>query len=299
MTMETDFVILVDGLSLDDDDVIGTLAEDFDAVASEHHGTMRLAVTAEGIDPLNAFSGLLVRLAQRLPDVHVLRLDPDLVNVTDIAERVGRSRQNVQQWIDGDRLAGSPPFPKPEGTAGRSRIWRWNDVHEWLHPLGLTELENLPSRDDSLVIDVFIKQWEMANVSGEPVFKNILINNDDRTEDRIQTLNKLPAVLADPELRAALTGVPRAVQQQVTVIPAVPLDPLELVMAALATDVSGIIVVETEPGRLHFLPVSMAPLMNSIPIAELGLTSNATVGDLILAHQEKLVGPATPLRLVS
>src|SRR3954454_19006508 len=103
--METEFILVVDGVSVDDERATCILIDEFDAIFSESRGVTRLAVSAEGLDPLNALSGLLIRLAQRLPELRVLRLDPDLVGVPDIAERTGRSRQNVQQWVDGDRHA--------------------------------------------------------------------------------------------------------------------------------------------------------------------------------------------------
>lgn len=43
--------------------------------------------------------------------------------MSDIAERTGRTRQNVQQWVK----------PPPEGSAGRSLAWRWAEVNAWLN----------------------------------------------------------------------------------------------------------------------------------------------------------------------
>jgi predicted DNA-binding transcriptional regulator AlpA len=87
----------------------------------------------------------------------VLRLDPDLVGISDIADRAGHSRQNVQQWASGERNAGRP-FPPPEGAAGRSLVWRWAEVNAWLKPLGLDDRATRPTREESLFIDVALVQ---------------------------------------------------------------------------------------------------------------------------------------------
>jgi predicted DNA-binding transcriptional regulator AlpA len=83
------------------------------------------------------------------------RLDPELVGISDIAQRIGHSRQNVQQWVNGERN-GSRPFPAPEGCAGRSLVWRWADVNEWLRPLGVSDEAVRPSREEAARIDVML-----------------------------------------------------------------------------------------------------------------------------------------------
>lgn len=61
----------------------------------------------------------------------VRRVDEDdLVTVNDIAERIDRSRQSVNQLIAGDR--GDGTFPQPLGrTRGHGRVWSWSEVAEW------------------------------------------------------------------------------------------------------------------------------------------------------------------------
>lgn len=56
--------------------------------------------------------------------------EDDLVTVHDIAERLDRSRQSVNQLIAGDR--GDGTFPQPLGrTRGHGRVWSWSEVAEW------------------------------------------------------------------------------------------------------------------------------------------------------------------------
>jgi hypothetical protein len=44
----------------------------------------------------------------------------------------------------------------PEGTAGRSLVWRWADVNGWLTPLGLGDGAVRPTRADTALIDVML-----------------------------------------------------------------------------------------------------------------------------------------------
>jgi predicted DNA-binding transcriptional regulator AlpA len=150
--MEYEFLFVVEGITLDDDHAVGVIVDTFDGLLSWHCGVHRLAVSVDGADAMDALLTLLRQLSDKVPALRVLRLDPDLVGVRDIAERTGRSRQNVQQWVSGDRNAGHP-FPPPEGAAGRSLVWRWAEVNAWLAPLGLADQATRPTREESLRID--------------------------------------------------------------------------------------------------------------------------------------------------
>lgn len=297
--MEIEFLLVVDGISMDDECAATIIADEFDAIQSESRGLMRLAVSAEGLDPVNALAGLLIKLAQRLPELRVLRLDPDLVGVSDIAERTGRSRQNVQQWVDGERHAEAGTFPAPEGTAGRSLVWRWSDVYAWLsnQDRELVEEERVPSRTDALAIDLFLMHWLQSRAAGMPMLKTVAPAGDDRTDERWRIGALANAAAGDPQFLAALTSLPRENKHQITVVCAVPLDTLDFVVQQLAGETTGVIAVEAAADQLVFLPIASVPLPYSIPITALDLSPNATVGDLLLAQQKMRVAPSTPMML--
>ena len=61
----------------------------------------------------------------------VARVEPDeLVTAAEIAQRTGRSRENIRQFILGTRGPGE--FPPPVARLrGRSPLWRWAEVAEW------------------------------------------------------------------------------------------------------------------------------------------------------------------------
>ena len=149
---EYEFLFVVDDVSIDDDEAMVILADAFDGVLSWNRGLYRLAVSSLGRDSREAAATLVSRLVAALPGFRVVRLDPELVGISDIAQRIGHSRQNVLQWVNGERN-GSRPFPAPEGCVGRSLVWRWADVNEWLRPLGVGDEAVRPSREDATRID--------------------------------------------------------------------------------------------------------------------------------------------------
>jgi predicted DNA-binding transcriptional regulator AlpA len=63
-------------------------------------------------------------------------IDDDLVDLSEIAERVGRSRETVRLWSLGRR--GSGEFPLPSGLLpGSVKVWEWDSINTWLskhHP---------------------------------------------------------------------------------------------------------------------------------------------------------------------
>jgi predicted DNA-binding transcriptional regulator AlpA len=141
--------------SVDDDQATALLIGDFDGVLSSNRERTRYAVAGTGTDGVDAARMLVTRLTGALPALRVCHLDPDLVGIADIAQRAGHSRQNVLQWVNGERN-GSRRFPAPEGTAGRSLVWRWADVNGWLTPLGLGDGAVRPSRAETALIDVML-----------------------------------------------------------------------------------------------------------------------------------------------
>jgi predicted DNA-binding transcriptional regulator AlpA len=163
--LEYEFLLVVDGVSMDDDGAVAIITDTFDGLLSSNRGLHRLAVAGEGANAADALQNLLRQFAADLPALRILRQDPDLVGVSDIAERTGHSRQNVQQWVTGERNA-ERPFPAPEGTAGRSFVWRWADINEWLKPLGLDDQAERPTREESILLDFALLEWNNALESG-------------------------------------------------------------------------------------------------------------------------------------
>ena len=70
---------------------------------------------------------------------HVMRVVPDdLVSANAIAERSGKTRQAVRLWILGERGQG---FPAPRAMVGKSPVWSWATIAEWLRRRGEIETD--------------------------------------------------------------------------------------------------------------------------------------------------------------
>lgn len=63
--------------------------------------------------------------------IFAVRIEPsDLVTAAEIARRLNRSRQSVQQLITGARSDGDFPVPVA-GITAKTMIWSWKEVIEW------------------------------------------------------------------------------------------------------------------------------------------------------------------------
>ena len=64
---------------------------------------------------------------EKVSGLSVVRVEPDqLVWASEIADRIGRTRQSVDQLIKGQRGPGG--FPAPVSGNVRNPLWRWVEV---------------------------------------------------------------------------------------------------------------------------------------------------------------------------
>lgn len=121
-----------------------------DAYVGGHGDTHLVTMTAAGVDAITAALDADKRL--RTLGIVPLRLYPDVVDRGAIASRTGVTRQAVGNWVRGDRQMG---FPAPF-LLGRSEVWLWGEVREWLLENGnLVDDDGLgrPTRRDHTVVD--------------------------------------------------------------------------------------------------------------------------------------------------
>jgi predicted DNA-binding transcriptional regulator AlpA len=81
---------------------------------------------------LDAVLGALVEVIKL--GLEPLSVEDELVSISDIAERVGRSRQSVSMLVNGQRGPGN--FPRPVAGNVRSPLWHWADVEAWFEDHG-------------------------------------------------------------------------------------------------------------------------------------------------------------------
>ena len=78
---------------------------------------------------------------ESVPGLKVLRLEPDdFVTMSDIAERLDRTRESVRLLVSGQRGPGAFPAPASHGMS-RNRLWRWSEVGLWLGALEPEQVE--------------------------------------------------------------------------------------------------------------------------------------------------------------
>ena len=293
-----EFLFVVEGVSAESDRDVGVVFDEFDGLLSAHRGQQLLTVSGDGAGAVDAAHRLSVRLRRALPAVRLVRVDPDLVGVTDIAERTDRTRQNVLQWINGERR-GRQVFPEPEGTAGRSLVWRWGEVNAWLRAVGEGDDVHVPLREEALAIDVMLPLWQKAMDEGRPVVA-VIVPQDDRTDDRVAVAQLLHGALHDDSVMRTVSALPRIEQSRLIVACALPTDKLRTVLEQIAIhDVAGLLATRVEAGELRLIGVASRELPGTRPIAELGLSQEATVGDLLLqlAQGDGEETSSTPLAL--
>jgi hypothetical protein len=156
--MEFAFTFVISGATVDDEPIVTLLFEELDATLARAGNVDLLALMMAGSDAIDAARNVVLKVKFFVPQIQFLRLDRDLVGVSEIAQRTRRTRQNVAQWVNGERR--SEPmtsFPEPEAVVGRKRIWLWADVNAWLRQLGLSDEVGVPTRSDMVDIDYMLQ----------------------------------------------------------------------------------------------------------------------------------------------
>lgn len=144
---EYQFTLVISG-DVDHDDAIDAL---FEAGCDDATiGTVDGVGYADFVREARSFGeavGSAIKQVESISGLQVQRVEPDdLVTMTEIAERLGRSRESVRLLIQGARGPGGFPPPVSHLKA-RSRLWRWSEVAAWAEKLPAS----VRSRDPFLV----------------------------------------------------------------------------------------------------------------------------------------------------
>lgn len=134
--MEYDFVLkfkLAEG-SPDASDLVERLGEegcDDAVVGIGQPGRIALNFTREADSAQQAIISALEDVKRAIPAAELIEVSPDLAGLTDIAEVVGVTRQNMRKLM----LTHAKTFPAPihEGSAA---LWHLAPVLEWLRARG-------------------------------------------------------------------------------------------------------------------------------------------------------------------
>ncbi len=155
--MQTAVPLQVEGVNLDDEDTAKLIAEHFsDFLWTSVDGLVAVTVYIESDDVTSRVVETARTIEHQIEGAKVRRVQRDLVNQSDIAFRVGVSREAVRKWT---KRSNGIPFPSALGTVGggdarTSMVWLWSDVVPWLHTTyGIDMDEHLPDDETIAHID--------------------------------------------------------------------------------------------------------------------------------------------------
>jgi predicted DNA-binding transcriptional regulator AlpA len=120
--------------SADANDLVERLGEagcDDAVVGIGQPGRIALNFTREADSAQQAIISALEDAKRAIPDAELIEVSPDLAGLTDIAELVGMTRQNIRKLM----VTHAKTFPAPihEGSAA---LWHLARVLEWLSARG-------------------------------------------------------------------------------------------------------------------------------------------------------------------
>lgn len=130
------FTLKLRGLEQIDDDQLSMLLDatlgDASFAQAEHHWFAEFDRSAESLP--EAIVSAQEQIESAVSQLRVVRVevegDDSFVTASDIAKRVGLSREAIRLLANGSR--GERNFPDPVAAlGGRQKIWRWLDVAAW------------------------------------------------------------------------------------------------------------------------------------------------------------------------
>lgn len=152
---EFDLVLTgVDGLGRDQEDALFEAGCD-DATIGVKSGRVRLSFARAAPSRKAAILSAIRDVRKANIGARVLKVnDGHLVTQSEIAHRIGRTRQLVNQYVTGARGPGGFPAPACRVAEGVT-LWQWCEVADWLWRNGMIgEEHRCDSRDVSAINSV-------------------------------------------------------------------------------------------------------------------------------------------------
>ena len=127
------FTLIIEGGDLQSDETFNALFEAGcdDALVARTNGVQFMDFDRDAETLADAVLSA-VSAVESVAGLEVVRLvDSDLVSMSEIAERTGRTRESVRLLVSGARGRGG--FPAPANDPRRPhRVWRWSEVDRWM-----------------------------------------------------------------------------------------------------------------------------------------------------------------------
>lgn len=107
-----------------------------DALLSFRNGVAYLEFDRDSENLESAIISAIQQVEQAGLPLSIKRVEPsDLVTSAEIARRLNRSKQSIQQLISGTR--GNGDFPSPiAGVTAKTMLWSWQEVTAWFMSKG-------------------------------------------------------------------------------------------------------------------------------------------------------------------
>lgn len=158
---EHDFVLVLTGVSELTGEVMNALydAGCDDATPSVRYGRIYLTFSRPAGSIKDAIISAIRNVRNAKIGADVLQVDDcNLVTQADIARRIGRSRQQVHQYITGKRGPGNFPPPVCDIAEG-APLWYWCEVAYWLAQNDMIPREVVREAQEIDTINLVL-QWQ-------------------------------------------------------------------------------------------------------------------------------------------
>ena len=139
----------------DMDDLVERLGEagcDDALIGIGQPGRIALDFAREADSAFRAISSAVADIRHVVPDAKLIEATPDLVGLTDVADIVGCSRQNIRKIM----VSSGGTFPPPVHE-GKYALWHLSSVLVWLK-----EIKSYQVADDLLEVALINMQFNVA-----------------------------------------------------------------------------------------------------------------------------------------
>ncbi len=152
-----------------------------DALLSFRSGIAYLEFDRKAENLESAVISAIRQVEQSELQLKVKRVEPsDLVTSAEIARRLNRSRQSIQQLISGIR--GDADFPLPvAGVTSKTILWSWLEVTKWFKDKG--KLDNESVHENAVVLKQINESLEMRE-------NELQLKSIKRLINKLQSSNK-------------------------------------------------------------------------------------------------------------
>ena len=161
--MTTIIPLRVTGLDMSDDATACRLYEQWGAeLATKNDVTMLLLTIDDTDDIISTVADSISQITLAFPEVVAESVYRDLVSLSDIADRVGVTKEAVRKWT----MLTTTPFPHQFSTIGAGqKVWDWIDVYDWLTQVKKFDMEDefLPTRKQVIAIDAYLARIGMES----------------------------------------------------------------------------------------------------------------------------------------